>query len=44
MVKKSKARIDTPVHELGKKDTIEHYNAIMIEEMKSMMKVFMEGV
>jgi vacuolar-type H+-ATPase subunit I/STV1 len=39
-----KARTDTPVEELSKKDTIEHYNAIMIEEIRSVVRAELEGM
>ena len=34
--------IDTPVGELGEKDTIMHYNAVMLEEIKSKMELVIE--
>jgi hypothetical protein len=39
-----KARTDTPVEELSKKDTIEHYNAIMIEELNSKIDIVIDGL
>jgi hypothetical protein len=34
--------IDTPVGELGEKDTIMHYNAVMLEDLKSKMELVIE--
>jgi hypothetical protein len=34
--------VDTPVGELGEKDTIMHYNAVMLEDLKSKMDFIIE--
>lgn len=39
-----KGRIDTPLDQLGEKDTIMHYNAVLIEEMNGQMKLVLEYV
>ena len=42
--RKSKATIMTPVAELSPNDTIEHYNAVMIEDIRSTVKLLSEGM
>ncbi len=42
--KKSKATIMTPVAELSPSDTIEHYNAVMIEDIQSSVRLVAEGM
>ncbi|MFA4873916.1 MAG: hypothetical protein WC956_06385 [bacterium] len=39
---KDQGRIDTPVGELSEKDTIMHYNAVLLEELKSKMDFVIE--
>ncbi len=39
---KGKGRIDTPTEELDEKDTIMHYNAVLLEELKSKMDFVIE--
>ena len=34
----------TPVAELSRNDTIEHYNAVMIEDIRSSVKLLSEGM
>ena len=43
-MQRKKARVDTSVEKLNKKDTIEHYNAVMLEDIKSGIKLIQEGV
>ena len=44
MSQKKKAKLRTPVANLNEKDSIEHYNAILIEEIQSSMKAVIETV
>ncbi len=44
MKKKSKARIRTPVEKLTSEDTIQHYNAIMLEQITSKIDIVIEGM
>ncbi len=39
-----KGRVDTPISELGEKDTIMHYNAVLIEELNSKMQLVIESM
>ncbi|MFH0799741.1 MAG: hypothetical protein V2A66_06125 [Pseudomonadota bacterium] len=41
---KRSSSVKTPVARLGKEDTIAHYNAVLIEDLKSGMKQVIEGV
>lgn len=41
---KPNARIRTPVEQLGTDDTIQHYNAVLIEDMRSTVDTALEGV
>lgn len=42
--KRSEGRVDTPIDELGEKETIMHYNSVMIEELNSKMQLVLECV
>ena len=42
--KSGKGRIDTPIDELEEKETIMHYNAVMIEELNSKIQLVLECV
>jgi len=42
--KTKKATIKTPVKELRKGETIEHYNAVLLEDIKSKMELVIEGM
>lgn len=41
---KKKATVTTPVNELTREETIEHYNAVMIEEIRSTIRTELEGI
>jgi len=43
-VKTKEARVDTPIEELTQKETLMHYNAVLIEEQNSRFKLVMEGL
>lgn len=43
-MKKRKATVTTPVRELTGNESIEHYNAIMIEEIRSVVRSELEGI
>ncbi len=43
-VVEKRARLDTPVEKLGKKETLMHYNAILIEELNAKMQLVLECV
>ena len=36
------ARVNTPIEELDQKETLMHYNAVLMEEQKSMLKLVLE--
>ncbi len=38
----AEARADTPVDELGEKETLMHYNAVLLEDLKSKMELIIE--
>lgn len=44
MKKKSKATVRTPVEQLQPNETIEHYNAVMIEDIRSIVNTAVEGL
>jgi hypothetical protein len=44
MKKQSKATVKTPVEKLKKSKTIEHYNAVLLEDIKSKMEFVIEGM
>ena len=44
MKKKSKAKVTTPVEQLTPDDTIQHYNAVMIEQLNSKIDIIIEGM
>ena len=39
-----KARKDTPLEELDQKETLMHYNAVIVEELRSNMQLVLECV
>lgn len=41
---RAKASIKTPVRDLTNRETVEHYNAVLIEEIKDQMKQVLEAV
>ncbi len=43
-VRAKKARVDTPLEELNDKETLMHYNAVMMEEMNSKLQLVLEVV
>ncbi len=38
------ARMDTPVEQLGEKETLVHYNAVLLEDLKSTLQLVLEAV
>ena len=44
MKKPSKVTIKTPIEKLNKNETIEHYNAVLLEDIKSKMELVIEGM
>ena len=42
--KTKKATVRTPVKDLGKGETIEHYNAVLYEDLMSKMELVIEGM
>lgn len=42
--KQSKAQVSTPVEQLTPEDSIAHYNAVMIEEIRSTVRTELEGL
>ncbi len=43
-MKRKKARVDTPVDKLNEKETLMHYNAVMMEDMNSKLQLVLEVV
>ena len=44
MKKPSKVTIKTPIEKLNKNEAIEHYNAVLLEDIKSKMELVIEGM
>lgn len=42
--RRAKATVKTPVRDLTNRETVEHYNAVLIEEIKDQMKQVLEAV
>lgn len=42
--RKQKATMRTAIEQLGRQDTIEHYNAVMLEEILSTVRTLGEGM
>lgn len=44
MKKPTKTTVRTPIKDLKEKETIEHYNAVLLEDIKSKMEFVIEGM
>ena len=44
MKKQSKATVKTPIKDLKKGETVEHYNSVLLEDIKSKMELVLEGM